>query len=670
MTHTTHASRGFSTLEMLIAMTVLLLAFSATMMLLPGIQNNSVDTEVAVEALNLVERTLENQQALARKDFKLVVATTSTETIGTITYQKAVTAVSTDYFTKEVTATVSWGGMYGRAQSMTLKTVVSNFEEAVGGDTCDSILTGNWLLPPQVTHKTLGAQIMGDASGLYPITDLDAYRKRLYVTLNNTGTLPFFGPRDPGTAVNDSGTGSIAWGTPTGARLGSDTSSATATLGSGQTSNYLKVTNFGFTSAMIPDDATIVGIKVEIQRKGSSNTNTVRDNIVKIVRADGTLGGTNQAHATSWPTSDAYDTYGSASDLWNETAWSPAAIRDTDFGVVISATANGGSSTRVASVNHVRVTVTYTRQLYSLIPVFTTPPTLTFEKSIGSNVVSQGFTSLAIATSTTAGSYAYVTTASTTAQFQVINLTPTPAVVVSTYKLPNATGLVPNTIFYKDGYAYIGLPNNAGGDEFYIIDVHNPSSLPAPLATFSINAGVNTIVVKSGYAFIATDNPTKELVVLDLNDLAHPALRGIYNAPGSDTSGFGLGKSFYTVGDTLYFGRYYMNSSDPEFAVLDTTSANPSLLGSRKIGGSLDTRGVYSTIVRSNLAFLFTGNATGATSKLQILSVGAPGSITQAVSQDLVSGGEPRGFDCESNYLYAASVPSTNKGTISIITAP
>jgi Tfp pilus assembly protein PilV len=69
-----NASRGFSTLEIMIAMTVLLLAFSATMMLLPTVQNGSVDTQIAVEALNIAEKMLENQQALARKDFKLVTA--------------------------------------------------------------------------------------------------------------------------------------------------------------------------------------------------------------------------------------------------------------------------------------------------------------------------------------------------------------------------------------------------------------------------------------------------------------------------------------------------------------------------------------------------------------------------------------------------------------------
>lgn len=651
---------------MLIAMTVLLLAFSATMMLLPGIQNNTVDTEVAVEALNMVERTLENQQALARKDFKLVNGTTSQETVGNLTYQKVVTAQSTDYFTKEVTATVSWGGMYNRAQNMTLKTVVSNFEQSVGGDTCDSILTDaqkvSWATP-QVTHRTLGAQIMGDASGLYPITDIDAYRKRLYVAMNTTGTLPSIGPRDAGTAVNDTGTGTVGWATVTNARA-NDSAYATASLGNAQTTNYIKATNFGFA---IPQDATIVGIRVEIDRRGSSNTNTVRDNAVRLVRADNTLGGTNKANTINWPTSDAVDTYGGANDLWGETGLNASAINSSNFGVVISAASGSGSGTRTASVDNIRITVTYTRQ-FSVLNI-SNPTNPTFDKTLGSNVVSQGFTSVAVATSTTAGNYAYVTTASTTAQFQVINLTPTPAIVLSTYRIPNATGLIPNTLFYKDGYVYIGFPNNPSGDEFVILDVHNPSVIPAPLATFSVNAGVNSIYVKSGYAFIATNDPLRELIVLDLNNLASPVLRGVYNAPPLTTSTFGLGKALYTVGDTLYFGRYYINS-DPELAVLDTTSATPTLLGSRDVNGISETRGVYNAIVRSNFAFLLTGNATGSGTKLQVYNVTNPASITSVTAADLITGSEPRGFDCESNVLYAASVPSTNRGSISVITAP
>lgn len=669
--------RGFSVLEMLIAMTVLLMAFSATMMLLPGVQNTSVDTEMAVEALGLVEKMLEQQQSLARKDFKLVVATSSEETIGNLTYQKAITAVSTDYFTKEVTATVSWDGMYNRAQTITLKTVVSNFEETTGGDTCDSIITGNWSLPFVVnagvgSKSLLGADMVGDASGLYPISDIDVYRKRAYVSV--AGSSQTTAATNPGTGTNSTTIGTLAWSTP-GNIVSSNNSYATRVTNGTTATNYLRASNFGFT---IPKGATILGITAEIERSRTTGGGTsveVRDNEVKLVKADGTVGTINKATATPWPTSDAYATYGSQSDLWGE-KWTASDINDNDFGVVLSARGVSNTGTnRTAQVDHVRITVTYIRQMYVLNLSTPTTPTTIGELTANPGILpaGAGFNSIVVATSTSYGSYAFAATNSTVAHLQSIDVGGTNPTILNSYAIPNAGSAVANTIFFKDGYVYLGLANNTAGGEFIIIDVHNPAVIPSPLATFEVGAGVNAIYVKDGYAFLATNDPLRELVVLNLNDLAHPILRGIYNAPPSGASTFGLGRSVYTVGDTLYFGRYYI-SSDPELAILNTATANPTLLGSKDIGTSLDARSVYGTLVRGALSFLFTGNATGATSKVQIFNNTNPANITTVTSLDLVTAGEPRGFDCESNYVYAASVPTsggnTNKGSIHIITAP
>lgn len=661
-------NRGFSTLEMLIAMTVLTLAISATIMLFPGIQSGSVDSELNAEALSIAQKTLESEQALARKDFRLVVATTSTETSGSITFTKTVATTMTDFFTKKMTATVSWGGLYGRSQSVVLAGVVADFNNAVGGDTCDSSFPGNWSLP-QSTSKALGSGVMSDSSGLYPITDLDAYRKRLYVTVNNTGTPPSVGPSTPISAASASGIGSVAWTNPTNGRT-NDAAYATASLGAGQTTNYLKVTGFGFS---LPADATVLGITVKVSRKGSSSTNTVKDAQIRIVKADGSIGSdTTQAHATSWPTTEAVDTYGSSSYLWGETDWSPAAINNANFGVAIAALANSGTNSRTASVNYVTVTVTYTKQLYILNA--STPGNPTFAKSLGQNAIPTGLNAIAVATSTASGDYAYAATNSTVAHLEVIDVGATPAKVLSAYQIPSAA-VTANTVFYKDGYAYVGLQNNPGGPEFIVVDVHNPSSIPAtPLGTYEVGAGVNNIYVKNGYAYLATDSSTKELVVLNVNDLAHPALRGSYDAPGA--SGSGQGRSLYTVGDTLYLGRYSsLTAGAPEFAVLDTTSANPALLGSRDTGGT--TAGIYGLIAGNGRAFLLSGNATTGGGQLLILDASNPSAITQTATVALPSSGAPVALDCEWNsadgktYLYAASVPvsggSANKGAITVI---
>lgn len=112
----------------------------------------------------------------------------------------------------------------------------------------------------------------------------------------------------------------------------------------------LKATNFGMT---IPSGATINGIKIDIEKKASG---VVTDNIVKIIKADGSFGTLNKALADAWGSSDGYISYGGSLDLWGE-SWAYTDINDADFGVVISATVPDSGT---ASIDHIRITVYYT----------------------------------------------------------------------------------------------------------------------------------------------------------------------------------------------------------------------------------------------------------------------------------------------------------------------
>lgn len=678
--------RGFSTLEMLIAMTVLILSFGAVTLMFPGIRAGFVDTELNAEALNVAQKMLENEQALARKDFKLVVATSSTETLGGTAYQKTIEIITKDTFTKQVTAKVRWGAQYGRAQKVELTTFVSNFENIVAGDSCDSNFTGNWATP-SVTNKLLGNDILGDSAGLYPITDLDIFRKRLYVTVN--GTSATIGANSGTTFASNAG-GTVVWSSPSGAQT-TNGSFASATLNNGQTTQYLKATGFSFS---IPAGATILGIKVDVQRKGSSSSVTVKDNQVHLIRSDGSLSNANRADtATNWPTATGLKSYGSASDLWGDTlptqpGWSPAMVSGSGFGVAISAAAGSGSGTRTASIDSILVTVTYTKQLYVLNA--TNPTSPIFLSGLASNSVGTNFTGIAVATSTSSGSFAFVSVNSSATQLEAIDVGTTTPIVTATYTIPSAS-VAANSIFYKDGYAYIGLANNPSGPEFNVIDVHNPLSITgSPIGVREIGAGINSIYVKNNYAYLATDDPAQELIVLDITDLAHPTVRGVYNASGASGSTFGLGRSAYTIGDTLYFGRYYI-SSDPEFAILNTTTPTPTLLqttpsSTYDIGTSANPLGIYGIIVGNGLvsgvnrwlAMTLTSKTGGGA--FQVLNVDSPGAISSVATVTLPNNGGGVSLDCEWNdtngkdYFYAASVPTTgsfvNKGSISIISAP
>ncbi|MCX6759555.1 MAG: hypothetical protein NT012_03275 [Candidatus Nealsonbacteria bacterium] len=205
---------GFSTLEMLIAMAILIMVISAVILVSFGSQSMLIDSQTNSEALNKAQELLEEVQALARKDYKLV------NPVATITdgiYQKKIDVeTQPDFFTKKVTATVSWLGEHNRNLNVQLSALVTNFNNAVGGDTCDSVLRDNtgatnadvWKTPQVKNSITDFAQLAG-VSGIYPITDIDAYKGKLYITTNNSSenqsTFFVFDITDPTNPVLDHG---------------------------------------------------------------------------------------------------------------------------------------------------------------------------------------------------------------------------------------------------------------------------------------------------------------------------------------------------------------------------------------------------------------------------------------------------------------------------------
>jgi hypothetical protein len=158
------------------------------------------------------------------------------------------------------------------------------------------------------------------------------------------------GPRSGGTFANDALVGNVAWSNPSNAAA-SDDSRATCTVGFGQTTQLLKVTNFGFA---IPTDATIDGIVAEIEKLASSASG-ITDTTIILLKA-GSFHGTNRLIG-AWPTTEAYVSHGGSADLWLGT-WSPSDINGSGFGIFVRGSANPSGAT--ASVDHVRITVYYT----------------------------------------------------------------------------------------------------------------------------------------------------------------------------------------------------------------------------------------------------------------------------------------------------------------------
>ena len=83
------------------------------------------------------------------------------------------------------------------------------------------------------------------------------------------------------------------------------------------------------------------------------------DYSVKLVKG-GTIGGSDLANSTAWPTTDAYASYGGSSSLWGRT-WTEADINSSSFGAAIATRVQNG----IARVDHMRITVWY----YSTLPI-------------------------------------------------------------------------------------------------------------------------------------------------------------------------------------------------------------------------------------------------------------------------------------------------------------
>lgn len=282
-----------------------------------------------------------------------------------------------------------------------------------------------------------------------------------------------------------------------------------------------------------------------------------------------------------------------------------------------------------------------------------------------------------------AGKYAYVANAHradfdtcvsgiSCSQLQVIDLDT--MMVVGKLKMPGVTGgggqSIGTSIFYKDGVVYLGLAKTASGPEFNMIDVGgggfagaSPTN-PIYMRGFSVGHGVNAILVKNKYAYIASPH-SEELKIVNIENPGPIVQVGQFDAPlGGGNNG--NGKSIYMVGSTLYLGRTLLNGN--EFYILNNTNSETSLpiWGSRDVkdldGNNTSINGV---LIRDYLAFLLTNK------DFQVLKIDkttTPYTITPHATVLPTPGGSGTTMDCEENYIYFASLLSNGKGYIAKVT--
>ena len=132
-------------------------------------------------------------------------------------------------------------------------------------------------------------------------------------------------------------------------------------------SDWLLLTNFGFTSSDIPSGSTIDGIEFAINRR-CDTPNIIKDSGLYLY--DAVAVGNNLASATKWPT-DAGGieaTYGGSTNMCG-TSLTQADIVASTFGVMLSV-ACGASEVASGYVDYIKIRVYYTEGGASVKPYY------------------------------------------------------------------------------------------------------------------------------------------------------------------------------------------------------------------------------------------------------------------------------------------------------------
>jgi len=169
-------------LETLLAMMIASTALAGAVLMAFGARALVDDARQGFEALDLAQRLLADQENLAHNDFRLANGIKAQEGI----FSGAVNVSRHSFFEKIARAEVEWSAA-GRSQKIALETLIADYGQTAGNDTCDSFLTGDWK-NPQIIKTIDFSDFAESASSTYAIGDIDVYKNKLYVAMEKTGT--------------------------------------------------------------------------------------------------------------------------------------------------------------------------------------------------------------------------------------------------------------------------------------------------------------------------------------------------------------------------------------------------------------------------------------------------------------------------------------------------
>lgn len=181
------------------------------------------------------------------------------------------------------------------------------------------------------------------------------------------------------------------------------------------------------------------------------------------------------------------------------------------------------------------------------------------------------------------------------------------------------------------GFAYLLMKESSLGPEFYTIDVSNAVS-PRIVGSLELGIPANALAVSGDYAYVVTNNGTRELVVIDISNKSAPSVVRNYDIAG--------GKNAITV--SIDGARAYVGTTDAIYVFDASTPSAPQLLGSQIINTP-----VNDIVARGDYAFVVTP------STFRVFSVVNPQSVAQTFSYTLPATGNS--VDYSNGMIYLAT---------------
>jgi len=203
-------------------------------------------------------------------------------------------------------------------------------------------------------------------------------------------------------------------------------------------------------------------------------------------------------------------------------------------------------------------------------------------------------------------------------------------------------------VFVAGNYAYLVTTGNFLGPEFYVLDISTPTN-PSQVGSFNdtSNSDLNGIHVSGDYAYIATSHDLAELAIMNISTPSSPSLAGYFNAAGTADA-----NEVFVQGSTAYLVRN--SSASPEFYIIDvSTPSSPASIGSLNIAGNLND--VY---VPSGSNYAFIGSDLN-NQEFQVIDIGTPSSPSVYSVLDL--NGDANGIFVDNDIVYLATENSSSE---------